>query len=164
LKAEKENFARSAAEVVNVAAPGSGPAPSGGGGGVSTPVVADTSAPVGRIRGIREKQRFSRRRAPRVLRGSVSADPAGLRAVKLSLTRSRRGGRCSIYSPSRERFRRARCGRRVNFKIGDRQDWSYLLPRRLGPGRYVLDVIAVDKLGNRDRLARGRSRVVFFVR
>jgi hypothetical protein len=25
-------------------------------------------------------------------------------------------------------------------------------------------VIAVDKAGNRDRLARGRSRVVFFVR
>jgi len=25
-------------------------------------------------------------------------------------------------------------------------------------------VIAVDKLGNRDQLARGRNRVVFFVR
>ena len=30
--------------------------------------------------------------------------------------------------------------------------------------RYVLDVIAVDKFGNRDTLARGRNRVVFFVR
>ena len=52
----------------------------------------------------------------------------------------------------------------MNFSIGDRADWSYLLPKRLGKGRYVLDVIAVDKLGNRDALARGRNRVVFFVR
>ena len=63
-----------------------------------------------------------------------------------------------------QRFRNSRCGRRVNFKIGDRADWSYLLPKRLGKGRYVLDAIAVDKAGNRDTLARGRNRVVFFVR
>ena len=125
--------------------------------------VADTAAPVARIRGIRNGQRFARRRAPRTLRGSVSPDPSGLRAVKLSLTRSA-GGRCQLYSPTKERFRRSRCGRRVNFSIGDRQDWSYLLPRRLGKGRYVLDAIAVDKAGNRDPLARGRNRVVFFVR
>jgi len=134
------------------------------GGSAPAPVAErDGAAPVSRITGIREQQRFSRRRAPRTLRGSVTPDPSGLRAVKLSLTRSR-GGRCQLYSPTRERFRPARCGRRVNFAIGDRQDWSYLLPGRLGPGRYVLDAVAVDKLGNRDRLARGRSRVVFFVR
>ena len=115
------------------------------------------------ITGIRTGQRFTRKRAPRTLQGSVAADPSGLRAVKLSLTRSA-GGRCQLYSPSQERFRNSRCGRRVNFKIGDRQDWSYLLPERLGKGRYVLDAIAVDKLGNRDQLARGRNRVVFFVR
>ena len=125
--------------------------------------VADKVAPVARISGIREKQHFTRKRAPRTLRGSVSPDPSGLRAVKLSLTRSS-GGRCQLYSPTKERFRRSRCGRRVNFSIGDRQDWSYLLPARLRKGRYVLDVIAVDKAGNRDRLARGRNRVVFFVR
>jgi len=133
-------------------------------GAAAPPVaVADTAAPVARISGIREGQRFKRKRAPRTLRGSVSPDPSGLRAVKLSLTRSSRG-RCQLYSPTRERFRGSRCGRRVNFSIGDRQDWSYLLPGRLGKGRYVLDVIAVDKAGNRDRLARGRNRVVFFVR
>jgi hypothetical protein len=156
LKAEKAGLVRSAPETVAVSAPGR-PAP------LPPVAVADTAAPVARISGIREKQRFSRRRAPRTLRGVVSPDPSGLRAVKLSLTRSS-GGRCQLYSPSRERFRRSRCGRRVNFSIGDRQDWSYLLPRRLGKGRYVLDVIAVDKAGNRDRLARGRNRVVFFVR
>jgi hypothetical protein len=158
LKAAKDGAARSAAEVVTVSDTAAPPPPGGAGG-----PAADETAPAGRIRGIRNGQRFSRRRAPRTLRGSVTPDPSGLRAVKLSLTRSHRG-RCSLYSPSRERFRPSRCGRRVNFRIGDRQDWSYLLPRKLGRGRYVLDVIAVDKAGNRDQLARGRSRVVFFVR
>jgi hypothetical protein len=125
--------------------------------------LPDTAAPVARIARIRNGQRFKRKKAPRTLRGSVSPDPSGLRAVKLSLTRSA-GGRCQLYSPTRERFRRSRCGRRVNFSIGDRERFSYLLPKRLGKGRYVLDVIAVDKAGNRDTLARGRNRVVFFVR
>jgi hypothetical protein len=155
LKASKAGFVRSAAEAVAVSAPGR-PAP-------APAAAADTIAPLGRIAGIREGRRFKRTRAPRTLHGTVAPDPSGLRAVKLSLTRSA-GGRCQLYSPSRERFRNSRCGRRVNFSIGDRADWSYLLPRRLGKGRYVLDVIAVDKAGNRDRLARGRSRVVFFVR
>jgi hypothetical protein len=156
LKASRDGFARSAPETVSVADPG---AP-----GSAPPVpAADTAAPLGRILGIRSGQRFKRARAPRTLRGSVAPDPSGLRAVKLSLTRSS-GGRCQLYSPTRERFRPSRCGRRVNFSIGDRQDWSYLLPGRLGKGRYVLDLIAVDNAGNRDRLARGRSRVVFVVR
>jgi hypothetical protein len=157
LKASMEGAARSAAAVVSVSAPGAAPPP-------PAPIaVADRQAPVARIAGIRSGARFSRRKAPRRLRGSVAPDPSGLRTVKLSLTRSARG-RCQLYSPSKERFRRSRCGRRVNFSIGDRQDWSYLLPHRLRRGRYVLDVIAVDKLGNRDQLARGRNRVVFFVR
>ena len=50
------------------------------------------------------------------------------------------------------------------FAIGDRQSWSYLLPKRLGKGRYVFDAVAIDKSGNRDQLARGRNRVVFLVR
>ena len=154
LKAAKAGFARSAGEDVFVTAPGQAPPP---------PAAEDTVAPVGRILGIRSGQRFKRKRAPRTLRGTVSPDPSGLRAVKLSLTRSS-GGRCQLYSPTKETFRNSRCGRRVNFKIGDRADWSYLLPKRLGKGRYVLDVIAVDKAGNRDALARGRNRVVFFVR
>ena len=130
----------------------------------TTPAAsADTAAPAARIRGIHNGQRFTRERAPRTLRGSVTPDPSGLRAVKLSITRSV-GGRCQLYSSSQERFRHSRCGRRVRFSIGDRQDWSYLLPKRLGKGRYVLDVVAVDKAGNRDTLARGRNRVVFFVR
>ena len=142
--------------LVAVSAPGQPVTP-------AAPVVRDTAAPVARIAGIRSGQRFKRKRAPRTLRGMVTPDPSGLRAVTLSLTRSS-GGRCQLYSPTQERFRPSRCGRRVNFSIGDRESWSYLLPKRLGKGRYVLDAIAVDKLGNRDRLARGRNRVVFFVR
>jgi hypothetical protein len=155
LKADEPGAVRSEAETVAVSAPGQSAAPPA--------AVADKSAPVARIRGIREGQRFKRKKAPRTLHGTVSPDPSGLSAVKLSLTRSR-GGRCQLYSPTKERFRHSRCGKRVNFKIGDRQDWSYLLPKRLGKGRYVLDATAIDKAGNRDTLARGRNRVVFFVR
>jgi hypothetical protein len=84
-------------------------------------------------------------------------------AVKLRLTRRHRG-RCWYFSPKSDGFRRTRCGRAFAFRIGDRADWSYLLPESLGPGRYVLDVVAIDRAFNRDALARGRSRVVFTVR
>ena len=122
----------------------------------------DLLAPLGRIAGIREQQRFRRRRAPRELRGTVAPDPSGLRAVKLRLTRQV-GRRCWYFSGSRERFLRRRCGTRHAFKVGEEPRWSYLLPRRLRRGRYVLDVIAMDRAGNRDTLERGRSRVVFRV-
>jgi hypothetical protein len=121
----------------------------------------DSTAPLARIRGIRDGRKF--RRGPRVLRGTVKPDPAGLSAVRLSLQR-KVDGRCWAYNVSRERFLRRRCGRHPNFKIGTDADWSYLLPRRLVSGRYDLRVIAVDQAGNRDRVRRGRNRVVFDVR
>jgi len=123
----------------------------------------DRQPPVGRIAGIEEKQRFKRRDAPRELHGFVDAEPSGLRAVKLRLTRQK-GRKCWLYSGRRERFLRRGCGKRYAFKIGEDATWSYLLPHQLRRGRYVLDVIAVDGAGNRDTLARGRSRVVFRVR
>ena len=123
----------------------------------------DRRAPQARITGIAEKQRFARARAPRELTATVEPDASGLHAVKLRLTR-RHGGRCQYFSGRRERFRRIRCGRGFAFKVGETADVSYLLPRRLPRGRYVLDVVAIDKALNRDPLARGRNRVVFFVR
>jgi hypothetical protein len=52
----------------------------------------------------------------------------------------------------------------VFFAIGPSASWSYLLPRKLGPGRYVLDVKAFDRARNRDeRFVRGVNRVVFYV-
>ena len=121
----------------------------------------DSSAPLARIRGLRDGKTY--RRGPRVLRGSVSPDPAGLRAVRLSLQRKVKG-RCWAYNFRRERFARGRCGRHPSFKIGTDARWSYLLPRRLTSGRWDLRVIAVDQAGNRDRVRRGRNRVVFDVR
>ena len=56
------------------------------------------------------------------------------------------------------------CARKVFFGIGSNGNWSYLLPRRLAPGRYVLDVKAFDRARNRDeRFVRGTNRVVFYV-
>jgi hypothetical protein len=86
--------------------------------------------------------------------------------VKLRLTRDD-NGRCAYFSGRKERFVASRCGATHGFwfAIGDRADWSYLLPSRLPRGRYVLDVNAIDKAYNRDdRRRRGGNRVVFEVR
>lgn len=140
------------------------PPPSQAGTAPVAPVATapDRTAPEGRITGIREGQRFKRHKAPRKLEASVS-DPSGILQVKLSLSRQV-GHRCWVFSGKHERFRRSRCGHHPVFKVGDRGDVSYLLPKRLRRGRYVLDLIATDKALNRDTLARGRSRVVFRVR
>ena len=97
------------------------------------------------------------------LRGSFAADPSGIKTVKLRLTK-RLGKRCWYFSGRMERFRRTKCGTGAYFAIGDRADWSYLLPERLTRGRYVLDAIAIDGAGNRTPLERGTTRVVFTVR
>ena len=141
----------------------------------------DRQAPKALVTGVREGQTFARGRGPRELTGRVGVfapfspraaadalrpDPSGLRTVKLRLTRDD-GGRCSAYSGSKERFVARRCGARHGwwFTIGDKPDWSYLLPSRLPRGRYVLDVNAIDKAFNRDdKRRRGENRVVFRVR
>ena len=125
--------------------------------GAGQPGARDTAAPATSL-AIRNGAVFSRRRAPRLLRGTVAADPSGLRVVKLRLTR-RAGRKCSYFSGSRERFRRMRCGRGSFFAIGDRADWSYLLPRRPGRGSYLLEAKAVDGAYNRGGVTRVRFRV-----
>lgn len=133
------------------------------------------------IGGIAEGQVFEPGRGPRELSGTVGSrpgatgraasraaagDPSGLLMVKLRLTRND-GGRCSYFSGRREVFRPARCGAANGFwfRIGDRADWSYLLPGRLTRGRYVLDVNAIDRAYNRDDARRrGGNRIVFYVR
>jgi len=126
----------------------------------------DTEEPAAAISALSEGQKFSRGSGPRELAGRISADPSGLLAVKLRLTRTDRG-RCSYFSGKSERFRSMRCGASNGkwFAIGDRADWSYLLPSKLPRGRYVLDVNAIDKAYNRDdERRRGVNRVVFVVR
>jgi hypothetical protein len=169
VRATKPDHVRSASEPVCVTTGADGAC------GTSVPARCETSghdgrcgtkdaeAPRATIVGISDGKRFTRRTAPRTLRGTVTADPTGIRAVKLRLTRQD-GGRCWKYSGSSERFVARGCGTRSWFRIGDRQDWSYLLPARLGRGRYVLDAAALDRAGNRDAIQRGRNRVVFTVR
>ena len=93
-------------------------------------------------------------------------DQSGVLMVKVRLTRNA-GGRCSAYSVRRERFVRTRCGASRGFyaKVSDRAEWEYQLASRLPRGRYVLDVVAIDKAYNRDsERRRGENRLVFRVR
>ncbi len=107
----------------------------------------DKTAPVASFSRLTNGSVFSRRRAPRKLEGSVTPDPSGLLSVRLSILR-RLDGRCWAFDGATERFKRHRCGGSRSFRIGDRADWSYLLPERLGKGRYTLRAVAIDKAGN----------------
>jgi hypothetical protein len=129
----------------------------------STP---DHKATYGFIKSIREHQRFAKGKGPRELKGTSDPDPSGLEDVQLRLTK-RVGTRCFTFSGTKLRFvAMKRCGARRGtwFSIGSKADWSYLLPKALGRGRYVLDLKTIDGAGNADtQLARTRNRVVFFV-
>jgi hypothetical protein len=105
---------------------------------------------------------YRRGRAPRVLAGTVTAHTA-VSSVSLELRRRFRG-HCSAYDGVIEQFVAARCGRGRFFKVSTSSSFSYLLPAALAPGRYVLDIEATDVAGNRTSLARGTSRIVFYVR
>jgi hypothetical protein len=130
----------------------------------SAAFVRDTVAPHALVTAVEEGQRFARGKGPRTLEGSVG-EPVVM--VKLRLTRRAPNGRCFTFSGSRERFVKRPCGAANGwwFKVGESSDWSYLLPKRLPAGRYVLDVNAIDKAYNRDdERRRGENRVVFVVR
>lgn len=149
VRASKQGFVRTATSTVCVECDAvAAPAPA---------AARDTAAPLTRL-ALRNGATFSRRGGPRLLRGSVAPDPSGLRAVKLRLTR-RDGVRCSYFSGKLETWRGSRCGRSFWFAIGDRADWSYLLPARLPRGSYVLEAKAIDGAFNRGAPARVRLRV-----
>jgi hypothetical protein len=154
VRATKSGRAPSATELVGVFPKGVAPTVS--------PVVAapDRSAPTAKLLGFTDHQVFST--GPRELKGSFS-DVSGVKSVKLRLAK-RAGGKCWYFSGKMETFRRTGCGKEKYFAIGDRADWTYLLPAKLGKGRYVLDAVAIDGAGNRTPLARGTTRVVFTVR
>jgi hypothetical protein len=126
----------------------------------------DKRAPRGKIASITEGQRFAKGKGPRSLSGTVAGDPSGIADVRLRLTRNDHG-RCQTFDGRSERMvALKRCGAKHGkwFSAGDRERWSYLLPARLGSGRYVLDVQARDRAGNVDTLLqRTRTRVVFIV-
>jgi len=112
--------------------------------------------------GLADGHFYPRGHAPKVLAGSIHAH-SDVSSVSLELRRSFKG-RCYAYDGTRERFLAARCGEGSFFKVSGDGAFSYLLPSALAPGRYVLDIQATDAAGNRTTLARGTSRVVFYVR
>jgi hypothetical protein len=155
VKASAPGLVVSGAERVTVSATPVAPGAAGNGTGGTVVAGKDVTAPTATLAGL--KRTYARGSGPRELRGTVSADPSGIKSVRLAVTR-RAHGRCWTFAGGRERFVRHRCGGWKSFRIGDRVDWSYLLPRRLGPGRYTIRVIAIDKAGN-DGATRARIRV-----
>jgi hypothetical protein len=123
----------------------------------------DRLRPEARIVGIEHHQTFRRKAAPRVLQATVGPDVSGIRSVAFSLLR-KAGRTCTAFDGATETFKRARCGTHPAFDVGDRAEVSYLLPKRLAKGRYVLHVTATDRAGNVDIVQPRRSRVVFFVK
>jgi hypothetical protein len=117
---------------------------------------------VAKITGLAEHHVYSGRHAPRLLAGTVIAHTA-VTSVSIAVRRRHRN-RCAAYSGLRALFVPARCGRASFFQVSRSASFSYLLPAALAPGRYVLDVEATDAAGNRTTLARGTSRIVFYVR
>jgi hypothetical protein len=120
--------------------------------------AADRTAPLASFARLKHGKVYKRKRAPRKIAGSVTPDPSGLQEVRLSIKR-RLDGRCWRYHGLQERFKRRPCDGWRSFAIGDRAEWSYLLPKRLGKGRYALRAVAVDKAGN-----HSVTRVVIHVR
>jgi hypothetical protein len=164
LKASKSGAVRTAGEDVCVhdGADGTcGTTLPGGGTNPDGPQLTPTAvyrAPDPSLTGLTRRQRFARGKGPRELHGKVNLGSEGLLQIKLRLTR-KAGSRCEYYSGSVEAFRPVKkCGTGYFFRVGDRADWSYLLPERLGTGRYTLDVAVTD----RKHQTRVES-VVFFV-
>lgn len=146
-----------------------GPTP----GPTSTP-TPDRTAPRARISSVTART-YAHGHGPKTLSGTVAEamaggarrpDQSGLKSVSLRLTR-KVGKRCTTFSFTRERFVKARCGADNGkfYVVGKEAKLSYLLPSRLGPGRYVLDALAEDNAGNKDtKRVSGANRVVFRVR
>jgi hypothetical protein len=156
--------------------------------GTPAPAGASTQTPVGKgqtvhptpykgpyavvasARGVVDRHVYPRRNAPRVLAGVVTAHTT-VSSVGIELWRMFKG-RCYAYDGKRERFISAHCAHSGFFKIpgassfftvSSQNSFSYLMPFGLGPGEYVLDIEATDTAGNRTTLARGTSRIRFYV-
>jgi hypothetical protein len=142
--------------------PAGGPSPAPPTYTTGLPVTAPAT---GFLHGIPYGHRFARDHAPRTLHGTVSADATGIEAVRLRLSR-RTIHACQGFDARRERFRPTRCGAQHApwFLVGNSTRFSYLLPHRLAPGRYVLDLEVIDGAGHRDdQPVPGRNRIVFSV-
>jgi hypothetical protein len=131
-------------------------------GAVATAPYKGPYALVAKASSVSEGHVYKRGSAPRLLSGSVSAHTT-VTATSLQLRREYKR-RCYAYNGVTTRFARARCGEGSFFDVSNNGVFSYLLPATLAPGRYVLDIEATDAAGNRTTLARGTTRIVFYVR
>jgi hypothetical protein len=124
--------------------------------------TVDKSPPATTI-AIKDGKRY-KKKGPRSLKGKV-ADPSGIQELDLRLTArpSTRSRRCTTFDAEAARFvKQKQCGvtRGKKFEVEVKGgEWSYLLPKAPGKGRYVLDAIATDKSGN-----KSIERVIFFVK
>lgn len=144
----------------NSGSTGSG-ASTAGAGGMAAPYKG-SYALVPKLTSLINGHVYKRGHAPRVLSGSVLAHTT-VSSISLTLRREYRH-RCYAFNGTTTQFVRARCGAGKPFKVSSDGTFSYLLPSALAPGRYVLDIQATDAAGNRTTLARGTSRIVFYVR
>jgi|HubBroStandDraft_3_1064219.scaffolds.fasta_scaffold32836_2 hypothetical protein len=137
--------------------------PAGACGG--PPIVApQQSAATALAAGVKAGHVYSRRKAPRILKGAVTVPAGGtLKDVRVSLER-RSGKRCFAFNGVKERFVKSRCGATKFFSVGDSESFSYLLPAALPAGRYVYDIEAVNASGQPTKLVAGVSHVVFYVK
>jgi hypothetical protein len=142
-----------------------GSAGSAGGATVTAPGQSPSTAIAARVSSLLEGHVYARRKAPRILAGTVTT-AAPLQEVELRLTRRGPRGRCSYFDGSTARFHAMPCGAAhgVYFKASSQKLFSYLLPAALPPGRYVLDAQGVGADGHLSSLARGTSRIVFYVK
>jgi hypothetical protein len=127
----------------------------------SGPPVIETA----KIAGMKNGHVYPRRRAPRLLKGSVVVPAGGLlQKVQISLKR-RYHGRCYDFDGATVRFVAIKCKRTASFfSVGTEASFSYLLPERLPKGSYTYDIEAVDGAGEATKLVSGVSHVVFQVK
>ena len=140
-------------------------APTGGGTTTVSSNPGSSTAITARIGSLLDGHVYARHSAPRILSGTViTTDP--LEEVELRLTRRGPKGRCSYFDGITGRFHAMRCGAANGkyFKASNQKLFSYLLPETLAPGRYVLDAQGIGAGGHVSSLARGTSRIVFYVK
>jgi hypothetical protein len=137
-------------------------------GSASPPPTVGATPPAtavaAQVSGLREGATYRAKSAPRVLAGTVTA-LGSLKSVKIRLTRNDNGS-CSYFNGKAGRFAAMNCGavHASFFVVGKTATFHYLLPSRLAAGRYVFDIEGVDNAGHISTLARGTSRIVFYVR
>jgi hypothetical protein len=165
LKAEAPGAIRSNALLVCVPALGAAdcgpdtPRPTAGSGATT---ARDARAPTARISSPRDGVRY--RRGVRILRGRATDEASGIAAVELALRHHLPGKKCRWWSARSERFVGGGCRKPRYFSVGNGERWSYLLPKALPRGRYLVEVRARDRAGNREqRFDRGRNRIGFSV-